>query len=157
MTRPKKEFDTVLRLVAEARNDSDISRRTGIPRTTVRDWRLGLRTSSPRNGGSCPGDHSFSALPARQYSYLLGLYLGDGFIASSRRGVWKLRISMDARYTGIIEQACAAMEAVMPGQRAHRLHRTGCVEVSMYSKHWVCLLPQHGPGPKHLRRISLTA
>nr|WP_234809660.1 LAGLIDADG family homing endonuclease [Mycolicibacterium tusciae] len=31
----------------------------------------------------------------------------------------------------------------------------GCVEVSLYSKHWPCLLPQHGPGRKHKRCIAL--
>jgi LAGLIDADG-like domain len=30
-----------------------------------------------------------------------------------------------------------------------------CVEVGLYSKHWPCLFPQHGPGRKHLRRIAL--
>ena len=28
-------------------------------------------------------------------------------------------------------------------------------EVSCYSKHWACLLPQHGPGRKHTRSIQL--
>ncbi len=32
-----------------------------------------------------------------------------------------------------------------------------CVEVSHYSKHWPCLLPQHGPGKKHTRPIVLEA
>ena len=27
----------------------------------------------------------------------------------------------------------------------------------MYSNHWPCLLPQHGPGRKHQRRIALAA
>ncbi|MBB4855083.1 hypothetical protein HNP40_002475 [Mycobacteroides chelonae] len=26
---------------------------------------------------------------------------------------------------------------------------TRCVDVAMYSKHWPCLFPQHGPGRKH--------
>ncbi len=38
------------------------------------------------------------------YVYLLGMYLGDGYIARSRRGVWRLRIIMDARYSQIIEE-----------------------------------------------------
>ena len=32
----------------------------------------------------------------------------------------------------------------------------GCCEVVSYSKHWICLFPQHGPGRKHERRIELT-
>ena len=44
----------------------------------------------------------------------------------------------------------------MPGQRAYRLLRSDrCVEISMSSKHWPCLFPQHGPGRKHKRLIRL--
>ena len=71
--------------------------------------------------------------------------------------MWRLRISMDPAYPRIIEATCRAMEAVVPGKHAHRYHRerAGYVEVSMYWKHWPWLLPQHGPGRKHLRRIAL--
>lgn len=38
----------------------------------------------------------------------------------------------------------------MSGQRAAvRDLPKNCVEVSLYSKLWPCLLPQHGPGQKH--------
>jgi hypothetical protein len=48
------------------------------------------------------------------------------------------------------------MELVMPGKRAYRLpRRSRCIEVSMYSKHWPCLFPQHGSGRKHERLIQL--
>ena len=33
--------------------------------------------------------------------------------------------------------------------------RVGCTEVSSYSKHWICMFPQHGPGRKHERPIVL--
>jgi hypothetical protein len=44
----------------------------------------------------------------------------------------------------------------MAGQRA-AVHRRSdnCTEVLLYSKHWPCLFPQHGPGKKHLRPIRL--
>jgi len=46
----------------------------------------------------------------------------------------------------------------MPGKRAYRLVRpTRCVEVSMYSNHWICFFPQHAPGRKHERSIRLVA
>ena len=35
------------------------------------------------------------------------------------------------------------------------MKRVGCVDVSLFSKHWPCLLPQHGPGMKHTRPIAL--
>jgi hypothetical protein len=56
----------------------------------------------------------------------------------------------------IIDRCCAAIDVLMPGQSASiELQPKGCVVVSLYSKHWPCLLPQHGPGKKHLRQIRL--
>ena len=35
------------------------------------------------------------------------------------------------------------------------VQRIGMTEVKSYSKHWPCLLPQHGRGMKHTRKIEL--
>ena len=91
----------------------------------------------------------------RAYAYLLGQYLGDGHISSHRRGVYRLRIAACDDYPVIREECELAMELVMPSRRIGRLPRTGCTELSCYSKHWPCLFPQHGSGPKHARPIVL--
>ncbi len=31
----------------------------------------------------------------------------------------------------------------------------GCIHINSYWKHWPCVFPQHGPGPKHQRSIQL--
>jgi len=98
--------------------------------------------------------HDFSTLPIAACCYLLAMYLGDGSISHSRR-VWRLRITLDQKYPAIIERCCQAIEILMPGQRAGIVKRIGCVDVSLFSKHWPCLLPQHGAGVKHKRRIAL--
>ncbi len=95
-----------------------------------------------------------AALPAEAYTYLLGLYLGDGHIVHNRRGVYRLSIYLDVRYPGIIGACSDAMEAVI-GRRPGSAHKPGCVGVNTYSKQWPCLFPQHGDGPKHLRPIVL--
>jgi hypothetical protein len=83
------------------------------------------------------------------------LYLGDGYI-SRCRSVWRLRVTLDKKYPGIIESCCDAIDKIMLGQHATVFPRkTGCVDVSLFSKHWPCLFPQHGPGRKHHRRIAL--
>jgi hypothetical protein len=71
--------------------------------------------------------------------------------------VWKIRITLDAAYPAIITECASAIEAVLPGRRAHVYPRkdSGAVEVSNYWKHWPCLLPQHGAGAKHTRPIEL--
>jgi hypothetical protein len=99
--------------------------------------------------------HDFAATAAIPYCYLLGLYLGDGCISRYRR-VWRIRIVLDKKYPAVIDRCRQAINMLMPGQQAAVLALPkGCVEVSLYSKHWPCLLPQHGPGRKHLRKITL--
>ncbi|OBB18657.1 hypothetical protein A5761_08315 [Mycolicibacterium setense] len=155
--RSADEFNRVQTLIAAGVNDCAIARQTGIPRPTVRDWRVRppQRLRQPRASSECGVDHDFGALPGSAYSYLLGLYLGDGCISRDRR-VWRLRIALDKKYTGIIDSCRAAIDTLMPGQHASvERQPTACVVVSLYSKHWPCLFPQHGPGRKHTRPIRL--
>lgn len=156
--RPTAERDAVRQLVVSGLNDCEVARRTGVPRTTVRDWR---RADFRRSGRAPAADdhhaHAFDRLPP-SYAYLLGLYLGDGNITRNRRGVYRLRITLDLAYPLIIAACREAMTEVMPANRASvQIRRDGrCVEVNSYSKHWPCLFPQHGPGRKHTRLIALT-
>lgn len=153
--RTAEEFDSAKRLIASGVNDCAIARMLGIPRTTVRDWRT-RPPARPRlvAGTPCGVVHDFSALPPTAYSYILGLYLGDGSIARNPR-VWRLRITLDKKYPTIIDRCRRAIEILMPGQPTGTVARVGCIDVSSYSKHWPCLFPQHGPGKKHTRRIAL--
>lgn len=67
-----------------------------------------------------------------------------------------MRIACCASYPLLLERCCEAMRAVMPNNRVQIVKAAGYSEVAAYSKHWPCLFPQHGPGPKHSRRIELT-
>jgi hypothetical protein len=167
-----RSLDEVLHvavLVESGLNDCAIARQTGIPRSTVREWRQtrrwAPRTEGPRpvpTAGGCAvcGHHlhRFDALPDT-YAYLLGLYLGDGCLSGHRRGVLRLRIVLDARYPEIIRECVEAMRDLLPANRqlVQAKHGENAVEVSTYSKQLVCLFPQHGPGRKHEREIALTA
>jgi hypothetical protein len=164
----------VLALRAEGLGARRIARRTNLPLATVRDWLAGRipnhsrivdAVSTPvRSCERCGHDaHEFDQLP-REYVYLLGLYLGDGCVSSHRRGVYRMRIFLDVRYPSIIDDCEDAMCAVVPMSKVHRLYRAGNysardhisnVEVSSFSKSWACLIPQHGAGKKHHRRIIL--
>ena len=149
------DFEMVRRLISTGLNDCEIPRQTGVPRRTVCDWRVRPpRTLTTRKQSKCEA-HDYSGSPSDAYAYLLGMYLGDGYICRSGR-VWRLRITLDKKYPGIIDSCRRAVDAVMAEQHAAVFPRvTGCVDVSLYSKHWPCLFPQHGPGPKHLRPIVL--
>lgn len=146
-------MERVLALLGQGMSASEVARATRIPRSTVRDWRLRGVT---RQASECPR-HDFSLLDGPTYAYLLGMYLGDGCISAHRRGVWRLRVTLDAGYPAIVAECATAIGLVAAGRRVNVLAKHGrCVEVSGYWKHWPCYLPQHGPGRKHTRSIVLT-
>jgi hypothetical protein len=152
-----EEFNEVQRLIATGMNDCAVSRETGIPRPTVRDWRRRppKRLQSPGASSPCGVLHDFSVLPQAAYSYLLGLYLGDGCISRHTR-TFHLRITCGTQYPAIIAHCREAIDTLMPKQHAGIVRRKErCVDVSHFSKHWPCLFPQHGPGRKHNRSIRL--
>ena len=146
-------------------NNCQISREIGVHRRTVSDWVARRTRAGPRKEFSrrasclrCPGwVDAFPVLTAYAYAYLLGLYLGDGWLASHRRGVFRLRIFLDRRYPLIVAEAVTAASIVMPESKAavYRRKNENLDEVGSYSKHWPHLFPQHGPGVKHERKIAL--
>jgi hypothetical protein len=82
------------------------------------------------------------------YAYLLGMYLGDGHIVAMHRGVYQLRLYLDAKYPVIVDEAAAAVALVNPSRRSgvYSVQRDRLKIVSGYSKSWPRLFPQHGPG-----------
>jgi hypothetical protein len=161
VVRSKAEFELVHALVADGLSDYEIARRTGISRSTVLNWRRGQGSATLRRGssdacGQCGAEHSLQTLDCNAYGYLLGQYLGDGTVWCNRKGVYRLRISSDAQYIGIIEECCQAINIIrgrLPYVRFHSDKRLATL--TSYWRAWPCLFPQHGPGRKHHRRIAL--
>lgn len=156
MTHPQPLYEAVLGLVEMGLNDCQIARFTGIPRQTIRNWRMGIRTGKHYEGGGggcarCEG----RLLSKPWYAYLLGMYLGDGCLARCPRKVYRLDIALDIRYPNVIDECAFAITRMRPeGQgRVNFVPRLGCTVVYSYRKHWPCLFPQHGAGRKHLRSI----
>jgi hypothetical protein len=139
-----------------------IAAELGISISTVRRWLQAgeAATISPyrldHTGGLCPEECPRKVgLDAAAYAYLLGQYLGDGWITEGRRGVFRLYVFCCAAYPNILEECVDAMRSVVPGGPVTRQSRPGIIALSAYSKHWPCLFPQHGPGLKHTRQIEL--
>jgi hypothetical protein len=160
--RSPEDLQLVLRLGTEGLSISEISRRSGVSRATCRAWLGGQVPARIRGARSSCAEcgaptHVWQSLPAQQYVYLLGLYLGDGTISHIHRGVFRLRITLDSRYDGIVGECQLAMGAVMPENKVGLLQHAhqNSVEVGSYSRQWPCLFPQHGPGPKQERDITL--
>ncbi len=134
-------------LLAQGHSDREASLMSGVSQNTVGRWR-----------------RSWPAIPIcwrpaheRSYAYLLGLYLGDGWLYVKRSGGVVLRVSLDAQYRRVVDDCWAAMVLSMPQCRPRLRSLSGCeaVEVQACNKLWLHAFPQHGPGRKHERKIAL--
>lgn len=152
--RSKEDFQSVQDLHREGLNDCEIARRTGVPLTTVGRWRANPEIGSRRNRKSTCPICDDGCVPAADYAYLLGLYLGDGHLAKCRRDVFRLDISLDSKYPAIISECQNAVVKVRQyGVASIRNYDSWSTVYSCW-KHWPCILP-HGVGPKHKRKIEL--
>jgi hypothetical protein len=155
---PHRLVETALLLSAAGVLDRENAQICRVSVQAIRHWRAGRRRNEAPGGkpaaGRCPRCNQIP-LDAPAYAYLLGLYLGDGYITRGRRDVFALSIACSDGWPGLKDAAEAALSAVMPTSSVFRVQRPGCTEVKSTSKHWPCLFPQHGPGKKHNRKIEL--
>jgi hypothetical protein len=156
----RKAHDLALGLIERGQSLLSISRSTGIARSTLRDWRDHPQCLRQRN--VCPRCAEIPSIPqpGDEYAYLLGLYLGDGCISRNgdpAKGVWVLRIACANSWPGLLAECAKAVQAIRPDNKVGIVGHGGCKYVTAYSRHWLCLLPQHGSGKKHDRRIELEA
>jgi hypothetical protein len=163
--RSEEEYRSALKLIESGINDCEVGRRLGIPRGTVQDWRVGLaagglgrtkNSTGQRLGRECPRC-GHGSLDGEAYSYLLGIYLGDGCISTHARDVYRLRVFCDEKYPFIINDVARRIATVRGTDAVGFAQQAGCVEVSSCWKHWPCLFPQHGRGRKHERKIQLVS
>ena len=151
-------------MLREGVRNAEVARTLGIPKGTIGAWKHEDRRRSgtlpDRQRARCPRcDPDAAPLDTKPYSYLLGLYLGDGCIsdgaAMRRKGVYFLNIACADAWPGLMDECETAISAVLPHYKVQRVQKPGMHEVKAYAKHWPCLFPQHGPGRKHERAIVL--
>jgi hypothetical protein len=140
-------------LIGTSLSDYEISRQTGASRSSIQRWRQ--RGAPTRGRDNCRRD--WQPTDPASYSYLLGIYLGDGYIGKASQTP-VLEISLDSRYPGIVEECSSAIRnaAEVDARVHHRLTREGAsIRLTAGSPIWLAAFPQHGPGKKHLRSIKL--
>jgi hypothetical protein len=129
--------------------DSEIARVTGIARGTVNGWRHGRGVRYHRR--LAEARPSWRPRDPRSYSYLLGVYLGDGCIVTTRAHAAWLAITLDAAYPGIVDETATAVRACFPQTPvrcyARRHGSVAAVQVSHPALPFG--FPQHGAGRKH--------
>ena len=97
-----------------------IATQCALPQGTVSRWCRGLlpadavllqQTGVLRQRCDECGLADHDDVPPAAYSYLLGVYLGDGCLGPAGRSI-ALRVTMDAAYPGIVEEVADAILAV---------------------------------------------
>jgi hypothetical protein len=154
--RPQTDFEVAASLIGEGLGDTEISRLTGIPRSTISAWRHNrgrryherLATATPR----------WRPVQADEYCYLLGIYLGDGCLNVLPGGGASLLVSLDSSYPGIIETVERSIRTIFAGIRVMRVFPKDAALVVLRASHPALpfAFPQHGTGRKHRRAIRLT-
>jgi hypothetical protein len=94
------------------------------------------------------------------YSFLLGLYLGDGYISVLPRCI-KISYSMDIKYSDMnnfIILCLTKLFGKTPCIHDCRDFKkpSNCMKIELYDKNLKTIFPHHGIGAKHLRQIQLT-
>jgi hypothetical protein len=169
--REYDEYRRILELWEMGTTKKRIAINLGIPRATVRNciYRYGSLKALENNRERASRSTPYEVLDRIQnpenlhiqqvYTYILGIYLGDGNITKVRN-VYRIRITLDARYPNIIQKCSDAIQILLPEnqigivKRYYRNHLS-CVDVSCFHKFWPEILPQHGIGRKHNREIAL--
>jgi hypothetical protein len=136
-------------LSSSGMSDYAVARETGISRITVFNWRHGKPSLQPK-----PVRSDWRPDNPRTYSYLLGVYLGDGCLVRTGASSWRLVVVLDQRYPGVVDEVSRAMRAIGRSPLVVR-DRPGAKSVEASSPVWPAAFPQHGPGRKHLRKIEL--
>ena len=118
MTHPAELAEMATSLVRDGASISAAARAAGVARSTVRSWLAPRDVVRPDRCWRC--GHDDPTAPSEAYVYLLGMYLGDGYISPMKKR-WRLRIVLDDRYPALIRETSSAMVAVLDGVRPTRV------------------------------------
>jgi DNA-binding transcriptional regulator WhiA len=90
----------------------------------------------------------------KEYSYLFGLYLGDGCVEYVKGNYYSLSIHQDSKYTNLINKH---KESILNffGRNPYILTRSNCTVIRTGGSDIKFLFPKFGIGRKHLNKVIL--
>lgn len=154
-----KKYQQVLQLWETNKNKSKIAQITKLDRGTVRKIinNYGTVAQLEEAIGLSPIKYEFESHQSykKSYAYILGIYLGDGYINKTLR-TWKLRIFQDKKYINVVKEIEENLKIIFPYNRTNKIsHGKNCYEIYIYNNNIIELFPQHDKGKKYKRKIKL--
>ena len=150
--RTEKEYLKVVNLKNIGLNNSEISKIVNIPRTTINSW---LKNKPVYKNEFNPKKYIIENNILNEYSYLLGLYLGDGYINKTPR-TYRLRIFNDIKYDKLNKHIIKTIKKILPNNSVNVINHDTYYTIYVYSNKIKYLFPQLGDGLKHKRKIILS-
>jgi len=156
--RTIQEYEMVCKLHKDGYNQSVISSKTNIPRSTVKDW-LNKKPKffNEENKKSFIKEEIIKNKELHDsYSYILGLYLGDGYINECKR-TFRIRVFLDKKFSKLNEMVNSNFKKIFPNNSVCMVEQkdTNGIYFSVYNNELPIVFPQHGLGKKHDRIIKL--
>ena len=151
------EKERILSLKNSGLNKTQIAKITNVPRSTIRDWFETNKTESKQLKKSIEEILIFLKSNdniRKAYSYILGLYLGDGYINKTPRS-YRLRIALDKKYKKLNKCAENNLRILFPSNKIGIVNFKNHINLSVYSNELTLMIPQHGIGEKYTRDVSL--
>lgn len=174
MTHVNYNYDDVLNFRRSGMKISEIVNETGLSRSCINNWiNRGAPVRAMKNMieplkspielitemTSDLAEHEARMV----YSFVLGMYLGDGCIHAISRSM-QFTLSLDKKYNELNEYVIAVCDllfnrkASIYDRSVDRGQKTisNCINVKYCNKLLGILFPQHGVGKKHTRIIELS-
>lgn len=154
----ENRFSYTKRRLAEGASQRKIALELGVDHSTISYWIRNGFNSGTRRSPEITDIEVINqcSLHAAEYAYILGSYLGDGYIIKMPR-TYKMTIYNDNRYPDVIQDQTLALSKLFPSNTVSHLqqHRSRCLEIKIHNKSLPHFFPQHGTGKKHNRDVSL--
>jgi hypothetical protein len=159
----QSDRDNVIRLFEEGKNKCEISRITGINRGTLKGWIADYQKGITKSAYQYDpveylNDFLQSEEKRKAYSFVLGLYLCDGYISQYKtHRAETIRIFNDIKYEQDTLEWANNLQILFPENKVSiRKLRSNCKEVKTHSKKLSLLFPQIGSKRKHERKLIFT-
>ena len=154
--RTKKEYLKVIQLKNAGLNNCQISRALNIPRTTINGWiKFKPNFEKIDEYNFNPENYIIENNLQNTYSYILGQYLGDGYINKMKR-TYRLRIFNTVEYEQLNKFIINQLQLLFPNNKIGYVDFNTYLSIHVYSNKSIpYLFPQNGKGRKHKRKIKL--